>query len=326
MKITRKTIILTLLVIVLGVAFYPPPATAPIVYIERKTGIIKKEKVPGEKWLIWLYNNPFGELTLQTLVKRKFVSSLYGKLMDRPGSVDKIGPFVQDYGIDLSIVQKQAFHSFNDFFIRELRKDARKINIDSLVIISPGDGKILAYEDVDQQDFIIKGSRFNVGEFLGDTILSGKYKDGSLIILRLSPADYHRFHFPVSGKVSPVKKINGDYFSVSPIALRKKIKIFCLNKREYVTISTGNTGDVIMAEVGATMVGSIIQTYSGNTAIKGAEKGYFKFGGSSVVLLFEKGEIKIDEDLLRNTKSHLETGVIMGERIAKSIQDIPVLQ
>jgi len=304
-----------LLFVLVGLTLYPLPHSAPIVYIERETGMIKTEKVPGEKWLVWLYNNPLGELTMRAMVKRKFVSSLYGKWMDRPGSVKKIDPFVKDYSIDLSVVQNKSYHSFNDFFTRKFREGAREVNADSLVIVSPGDGKILAYADLGNQDFLVKGSRFNVNEFLGDTLLGRKYKEGSLIILRLSPADYHRFHFPVSGTISSLTKVKGAYYSVSPLALRKITHIFCRNKREYVTITTHNAGDVIMAEVGATMVGSIIQTYNGNVAIKGAEKGFFKFGGSSVILLFEKGEVIIDKDLLRNTKSHFEMAVKMGERI-----------
>ncbi|MEA3444832.1 MAG: phosphatidylserine decarboxylase, partial [Bacteroidota bacterium] len=122
--------------------------------------------------------------------------------------------------------------------------------------------------------------------------------------------------FPLTGKVSSLTKIEGGYFSVNPIALREIVEVFCLNKREYVSVSTRKFGEVIMAEVGATMVGSIIQTYKGDIAEKGKEKGYFKFGGSTLVLLFEKGKIKIDDDLLKNTRNNLETEVRMGERIA----------
>ena len=145
--------------------------------------------------------------------------------------------------------------------------------------------------------------------------LAQKYQDGALLIIRLAPMDYHRFHFPVSGKLSPNKKIDGDYYSVNPYALRKKAEIFCLNKREYTILSNPLFGDVVMAEVGATMVGSIEQTFKGSFVNKGEEKGYFKFGGSTVVLLFEKSKIHIDEDLLINTAKGYETTVKMGERI-----------
>lgn len=316
MKIKKRTIVFAVLIIIVGLAFYPSIESQPIKYVDRQTEEIKIEKVAGEKWLVWLYNNPIGELSLHAMVKRKFVSSLYGGRMDSPKSANKIEPFVEDYGVDLSVAQKQEFNSFNDFFIRELKPETRPVNRDSNVVVSPADGKILAYENIGDQDFIVKGYKFNVREFLNDTILAKIYEDGSLILFRLCPVDYHRFHFPVSGIVSAVTKIDGDYYSVNPIAIKKIIEVFCENKREYVTISTQKFGDVIMSEIGATMVGSIIQTYQGNIAVKGEEKGYFKFGGSSVLLLFEKGRIEIDRDLLINTANGFETEVKMGERIA----------
>lgn len=323
MKIKKRTIVFSILIIIVGLAFYPSPENPPIKYIDRQTGEIKIEKVAGEQWLVWLYNNPIGELSLHSMVKRKFVSSWYGAMMDSPNSIDKIEPFVEDYNIDLSIAQKQEFNSFNDFFIRKLRLEARPVNSDSNVIVSPADGKILAYADISEHDFIVKGYKFNVSEFLNNTILARKYMGGSLMLFRLCPVDYHRFHFPVSGIVSSVTNIDGDYYSVNPIAIKKIVEVFCENKREYVSISTQKFGDVIMAEIGATMVGSIIQTYEGNEVKKGEEKGYFKFGGSSVLLLFEKGKVRIDDDLLRNTANDLETEVKIGERIGvKSLRSL----
>lgn len=285
--------------------------------MERKSGTIITEKVLGQKWLVWLYNNPVGEATMFTLVKRKFVSDWYGKMMDSPSSAEKIKPFVEDYNIDLSIAQKQEYSSFNDFFTRKLNASARLIDTASNIVVSPADGKILAYQNISNTNFIIKGFRFDVHSFLADAELGNKYKDGSLMIIRLAPYDYHRYHFPLSGTVSFTRKIEGDLYSVNPIALREMAEIFFLNKREFISISTLQFGDVIMAEVGATMVGSIVQTYENNSIEKGQEKGYFKFGGSTVVLLFEKGRIQIDKDLLENTANELETEVKMGERIAK---------
>ena len=314
-KFIRRLFIL-FAVIVVVTALWPTPAVEPIRYIDRHTGELKTEKVAGEGWLVWLYNNPVGEATLNTLVKKKFVSSLYGDMMDSPGSAKKIEPFIKNYDIDLSIAKKQNFSSFNDFFTRELKPDARKIDTTSNVIVSPGDGKALAYSNIKNQDFIVKGYKFDLKTFLNSTVLSKKYSDGSLIIIRLAPTDYHRFHFPATGIISKEVKIDGDYYSVNPIAVKKMVELFCLNKREYIVISTPDFGDIIMAEVGATMVGSIIQTYKGDIAIKGEEKGYFKFGGSTIVLLFEKGKVIIDDDLLKNTQKGFETQVLTGERIA----------
>ena len=306
-----------LLAIIISLAFYPLPPQNPIQYYERESRQLKTEKVAGEKWLVWLYYNPIGEATLWALAKRKLVSSIYGNMMDRTSSAKKIHSFIEDFDIDMSVAQEQEFNNFNDFFTRKLKDDARPVDTSSTSVVSPADGKILAYADISNSDFIIKGYRFDVSSFLDNADLAKKYHDGALLIFRLAPMDYHRFHFPVSGNISPNKKIDGDYYSVNPFALRKKAKIFCLNKREYTILSNPLFGDVIMAEVGATMVGSIEQTFKGSSVNKGEEKGYFKFGGSTVVLLFEKSKIHIDEDLLITTAKGYETIVKMGERIGE---------
>jgi phosphatidylserine decarboxylase len=321
MRITKTKkgwgIILLLLATIIILAVYPLPSQAPIQYYERESGQLKTEKVAGEKWLVWLYYNPIGEATLWALAKRKLVSSVYGNRMDRTSSAKKIHPFIADFDIDMSVAQKQEFSNFNDFFTRKLKADSRPVDTSSTVVVSPADGKVLAYPDISNSWFIVKGYRFDVSSFLDNPGLAQKYHDGTLLIIRLAPMDYHRFHFPVSGNSSPNKKIDGDYYSVNPFALRKKAEIFCLNKREYSILSNPLFGDVVMAEVGATMVGSIVQTFKGSSVNKGEEKGYFKFGGSTVVLLFEKSKIHIDEDLLVNTAKGYETTVKMGERIGE---------
>ena len=313
---SRKTKIVLGLIVLLLIFLYPFHDAQPIRYIDRADGQEKIEKVPGEFWLNWLYNNPVGELSLEAFVKRKALSEWYGDKMDAPESADKIDGFVEQYGIDLNEAQKQKFNSFNDFFYRKLKSNARPINFDSNLVVSPADGKIFAYQNITTQDFIVKGYRFNLGEYLQDSTLTKEFQGGSLIIVRLCPTDYHRFHFPVSGKLISDRKIKGDLYSVSPIALHKKIELICLNKREISVIENDKVEKFIYSEVGATMVGSIIQTYENKSVVKGEEKGYFKFGGSTVILFFKKGKINIDQDLLNNTKNGLETAVKMGERIA----------
>lgn len=310
-------IIWFILTLIFVIAILPVPAQNPIKYVERESGQVKIEKVYGEEWLNWLYHNPIGEATLWTIAKRKIVSSVYGNMQEKSASADKIQPFIKDYGVDMSIAQNENFKSFNDFFIRKLKPVARPIVADSLAVASPADGKILAYNNINNSDFYIKGLKFNVQSFLNNTELAKKYENGAMIVFRLAPPDYHRYHFPISGETSASNiKIDGDYYSVNPLALRKKAEIFWLNKREYGVIKSPIFGDVVMVEVGATMVGSMIQTYTGTTVTKGEEKGYFKFGGSTVVLLFEKDHVKIDADLLNNTSKGLETAIKMGEKIA----------
>lgn len=294
-----------------------------IEYIERKTGEIKVEKVPGEKYLKFLYYNPLGELPLNLVVKKKFLTEYYGKKMDKPESVKKIPSFIEQADINIAEAKKRVeeFKSFNDFFYRELKEGARTVDYRENVLASPADGKILVFENLDiEKEFYIKGDKFTLEEFFADKELANKYKNGVFMIIRLAPIDYHRFHFPADGEISESKLIDGVYYSVSTHAIKKNFRILCENKREYSILKTEKFGDIAMFEVGATMVGGIKQSYKSNSYVKkGEEKGYFYFGGSTCVLVFERGKVKIDEDLLENTKKGIETKVYMGEKIGISL-------
>ena len=290
-----------------------------IKYIDRKTGEVLTEKVPGEVFLKFLYYNPLGKLALESLVKRKFLSSFYGFLMDRRISRRKIPSFVMENGIDMSEAEKsiEGFSTFNEFFYRKLKDGARPVAGGEDILVSPADGKVLAYENINSDNsFVVKGFDFTLGEFLGDQDLAKEYSGGTMFIVRLAPADYHRFHFPVGGIVGESKKIRGAYYSVSPYALKKNARVFCENTREYSLLKNEKFGQIVLCEVGATMVGSIKQTYKyGAHVEKGGEKGYFLFGGSTVVMLFKKGKIAVNNDILDNSLKGSETKVSMGESL-----------
>ncbi len=312
-----KMFLLLFLGAVIFVVFYRDKVINEIKYVNRKTDEVEIEKVPGEFWLKWLYYNPIGKLSVRSIVKRRFISEFYGKKMDERDSKFKIPKFVDDFNIDLGEAEKEYFDSFNDFFIRKLKKDARPIEQGEDVLVSPADGKILYFEDLSKiGTFFVKGSEFSLERFLTDKKLYKKYSEGALAIIRLAPADYHRYHLPVSGQVGKTKEIIGDYYSVSPYAVKHNINIYFENKRSITEINSVNMGDMLMVEVGATMVGSIIQnkneSYEGK---KGDEKGYFKFGGSTIILVFEKNRVNIDKDIIENTKNGLETKIYMGEKI-----------
>jgi len=288
-----------------------------IKFIDRKTGKMVVENPPAEGLLKFLYDNPFGKTAILPLAKRKIVSSYVGKRMYRKSSTKKIKNFVSQMNIDMSESVKSIseFSSFNDFFYRKLKPSARPIGEG---FVSPGDGKLLAFESPSKvHNFFVKGRKFTLAEFLNSEVLAEKHKNDALIILRLAPNDYHRFHFPYAGKVSNVTKVKGSYYSVSPYALAGNFAtVFCENKREHCTLTTADKGDVLLAPVGATMVGSILETFTPNTQIeRGSEMGYFAFGGSTVVMLVDKSKVKIDSDLLENTKNKIETAVLMGEKI-----------
>ncbi|MHC5083684.1 MAG: phosphatidylserine decarboxylase [Planctomycetota bacterium] len=290
-----------------------------IQYIDRQTGQLQTESPPGEGFLRFLYHNPFGAIPLHLLVKRKCLSALYGKLMDRPASRNKIQSFVDQYNINMDEASKaiDEFTSFNDFFYRSLKPDARPIQEG---LVSPADGKIIAFENVDQlKQFFVKGNPFTLSDFLQDEVFASTFKNASLFLIRLAPNDYHRFHFPYAGNVSPIREIKGSYFSVSPYAIMENFaRIFCENKREYCILSTEDIGDVLISPVGATMVGAIVETYQPDSHVnKGNEMGYFAFGGSSILVLADSNKITIEDDILTNTQKGLETSIRMGERIGQ---------
>ena len=292
-----------------------------IKYINRATGKVRIERPPAEGLMNFLYNNSFGEKMVLPLVKQSFITKLYGKMMNSSSSTNRIQAFIDSLNIDMSEFKKEAkeFKSFNDFFYRELKEGVRNIEEG---LVSPGDGRILAFEKISQvNSFYIKGREFTLKEFLKDDELTDKYKNASMIILRLAPEDYHRYHFPFKGIPSKSKEIKGMYYSVSPIGLRDNFtKVFYENKKEICRLTTENKGEILIIPVGATMVGSLNSTYKPNTVVeKGEEMGYFAFGGSTIVLLFDSAYFKIDEDLLENTKNNLETFVRMGEKIGSVI-------
>lgn len=290
-----------------------------IEYINRSTGEKEVEKVPGGGSMKFLYGNPIGKLSLWLLIKRKFFSVWFGKYMSSKSSVKKIQGFVRNHQIDLNEYQipEKGFQSFNDFFYRKVKPEMRPIGEG---VVSPADGRVLVFSEIsDTQKFYVKGEEFDLNSFLdGNKQLVDLYNGGAMCVVRLAPVDYHRYHFPVSGSPSASILINGAYYSVSPLALQKNMKIFLQNKREYTVLDSSSNGKVLICDVGATLTGGICQTYEPNKPIqKGDEKGYFYFGGSTLILLFEKGKVSFNEDLLSNTNKGLETLIKMGETIGK---------
>jgi phosphatidylserine decarboxylase len=297
-----------------------------VYYIDRKTKEKKKERIPGDLFLRWTYHTKLGNSALELLVKRKLFSSIYGKLQDISISRRKIKKFVQTFSIDMAEAEREEFYdyrTFNDFFTRRLKSQARPICLDKKHLVSPADGRVLAYENIDIDGHLeVKGSLCTLKELIQDDQLAIDYQGGTCMIVRLSPVDYHRFHFPDNGIPVFHRKIKGSYYAVNPLAIRKKINVYCKNKRELTLFDSENFGEMLLIEVGATCVGSIVQTYKEKEPVrKGQEKGYFKFGGSTVIMLLKSGILKVDEDILDNTSNKLETKVYMGETVGKRKRD-----
>ena len=293
-----------------------------IVYYDRYRQQTCVEKVYGDKALRWTYGTVAGKIALNVAVKRALFSHWYGWKMDRPVSKQKVAPFVKDYELDSSEFVRNVddFASFNEFFFRELKPESRPINADPSTVVFPADGRHLCLPDISKNEgLFVKGEMFDLAELLQDDRLTAQFSDGSLLLSRLCPVDYHRFHFPAAGIPGPTRLINGPLYSVNPIALCQNIHILTTNKRCVTELETESFGKVLVLEIGATCVGSICQTYSaGDQVQKGAQKGYFRFGGSSTITIFEAGRVKFDQDLVENSKQQRELYAKIGDRMGQS--------
>ena len=288
-----------------------------IEYFDRHSKQKLIEQVYGEKWLRRIYGNPFGRLVLWLAIKRSWFSRWYGYRMSKPNSRQLIPGFISKYGLDVNEFAENAdsFASFNDFFVRRLKPATRPISQAEDVAIFPADGRHMGFKDLsDLGGVFVKGQSFDLKNLFGSVEAAAPFEQGTIVISRLCPVDYHRFHYPYSGEASAPVLINGGLSSVNPIALRRDLSIFWQNKRNLSYIDTDGFGRIASFEVGATCVGSMTYEKSLPSFVeKGEEKGFFSFGGSSVLTLFEPEKILLSEDLLEHSASNRELYARMGE-------------
>ena len=297
-------------------------AVEPIRYFNRHTGTLETEQVYGEGFLRWSYGNPLGAISLNAFVKRPFFSKWYGRRMSTPESASRVLPFIAEYGLDPADFAEKpsSYRSFNEFFYRRLKPEARLIDADDSSVVFPADGRHLGFQRAAEiSGVFVKGQKFDLAGLLGDRELAARYADGALVLSRLCPVDYHRFHFPAAGIPGETRMIEGPLFSVNPIALRQRLSYLWTNKRTITRLETEQFGTVICMEIGATCVGTIQQTFApGKPVTKGEEKGYFAFGGSSTLTLFEPGVVTLDSDLIENSANQTELYARIGSRMGHS--------
>lgn len=265
------------------------------------------------KALDFLYGTAFGRFLLKPLV-HPAVSRLGGWFLSLGISKLFIGPFIRANKIDMSQYEPQVYRSYNDFFTRRIRPGARSVDMNPGHFVSPCDSKLTALPISDDCRFTLKHTAYTVSSLLRDEDLAAQYRDGWALIFRLTVDDYHRYCFPVSGSVSGRKSISGVLHTVNPIA-NDRYPIYKENTREYCLIRSETFGQVLMMEVGALMVGKISNHPSLPQVIRGQEKGFFEFGGSTIVVLLQAGKAMIDQDILENSNHGLETVVKYGEKI-----------
>jgi len=255
----------------------------------------------------------------------KSMSIKQGIKYDAPESTVDIAPFIAFHGLNVDEIldPPDTFKTFNEFFYRKLKSSARPVEDadDPFRLVSAADCRLMTFETVSEATRLwIKGREFSVARLLGDTYKgqAEKYNGGALAIFRLAPQDYHRFHSPVDGKIGPMTYISGEYYTVNPQDIRTSLDVYGENVRKIVPIDSPQFGRVMAVCVGAMMVGSIKTTVEeGESVQRGQEFWYFAFGGSTIVILFEKGMVQWDEDLLINGRAALETLVRVGMGIGR---------
>ncbi|KAG9160149.1 hypothetical protein Leryth_015037 [Lithospermum erythrorhizon] len=305
-----------------------------ILVFDRKKKRLVEEIIDGKIVLSMraIYQSKFGLGLMDSGAKEilQKISEKQGRKMnsvDSAKDIPKFANFFKDQ-INMSDVKYplKHFKTFNEFFIRELKPGARPIEFPEQndVAVCAADCRLMAFQAVSEaKRFWIKGRKFSIKGLLGEELCSSSFIDGTLVIFRLAPQDYHRFHMPVTGKIDKFVDIPGCLYTVNPIAVNSKYcNVLTENKRTVSIISTSDFGKVAFVAIGATMVGSItFQKKEGDLVQKGDEFGYFSFGGSTVICVFEKDSIKIDEDLIENSGRSLETLVSVGMKLGVSTRN-----
>lgn len=286
--------------------------------IKLRNGAIRDSGPGQDKMLKALYGKPLGRMMLKPLLGPT-VSKLAGKVLDSKLSKPLIRSFVKSNQIDLSQYEAEEYPSFNDFFSRHIKPEARPVDMDPSHLISPADSKLTVLPITQEARFTIKDTPYTVASLLQSKTLAEAFSGGQLLIFRLSVEDYHRYHYPVSGRRDPFVHIPGKLHTVNPIA-NDYYPIYKENTREYCTIHSQEFGDLVMMEVGALLVGKIVNHKGCRRVKRGQEKGYFQYGGSTVVVLLKQDAAVIDPDILENSRQGFETVVKYGEKIGQKPQ------
>lgn len=285
-------------------------------YIDRQSGELCYEIVYGERELQFLYYHPLGRLLRRLIAIRPWFSRLHSAGKKSPRSRAQIADFIERYQVNAGEAEMpwQDYPDLDTFFCRRLRRDTRPICRTPGVLVSPADGRVLAHRLTRDATFTIKRQTVAAAELLGNAALAAELSGGWALVVRLAPKDYHRFHFPSDGLAGTPVWLPGPLESVHPLALATGARSF--RNRRCVTHLASNLGTIYMVEVGALTVGTIEQTYTPGPVSAGDEKGLFRFGGSTVVLLWGSKGPPVDADIQANSANELETLVNFGTQVA----------
>lgn len=265
------------------------------------------------KLLKKLYGTKPGRAAL-TLLTKPAVSQLAGYALSHPLSTVAIPPFVLKKHIRMEDFADAPFQSFNAFFTRPIKPAARPIDMTPEALISPCDAKLTVVPITADTRFTVKDAEYSLAAFLGCKKLAAAFVGGTVLIFRLTPDDYHRYCYPDDAALGRTRTIKGVLHTVNPVSA-EYVKVYHRNTRTVTMLHTANFGRMLMVEVGAMLVGKIVNHPHGTAVRRGIEKGYFEFGGSTVVLVLEKDAAALDPQIVKNSENGAETVVKYGERI-----------
>lgn len=281
-----------------------------------RNGEVLENSNGQDKILGFLYGNALGRCLLKPLV-HPWVSRVAGRLLSTRASCLLISPFIRSNHIDMSQFEDVPYRSYSEFFSRKIRPSARPIDPDPNHLISPCDSKLTALPITEDLRVTLKHTEYSVASLLSDDTQAKAYQGGTALIFRLTVDDYHRYCYCAEGTKGVSIRIPGRLHTVNPIA-NDYFPIYKENTREYTILQTAEFGDILIMEVGALLVGKIVNHREKAQVQRGQEKGYFQFGGSTIVMLMQKDTAQIDADILENSRNGWETLVKMGEKIGIS--------
>ena len=268
------------------------------------------------KLLGLLYGTAPGRAALKVLTK-PFVSYMAGFALEHPLSTVAIPPFVLKKHIKMTDYTESRFRSFNAFFTRTVKPSARPVDMAPDTLISPCDAKLTVVPVTDDTHFTVKGADYNLASLVGCKKLASRFRGGYVLIFRLTPDDYHRYCYPDACEIGKTRTIEGELHTVNPVSAENNIKVYHRNTRQITRLKTEHFGTVLQIEVGAMFVGKIVNHPHGRRVARGIEKGYFEFGGSTIVIVLEKDKAEIDAQILENSQNGAETIVKYGSRIGQ---------
>ena len=282
---------------------------------DRKGYVVENDSVQ-DRLLEKMYGSAIGRALLKPLVNPA-LSELGGRILDSRLSALAVPAFIRHAGIDMRDYEPRKYESYNDFFTRQIREDARTINMVPEHFISPCDSRVSVYPINAKCHVKIKHTPYTVAELLKNPVLARRYEGGYLWVFRLCVDDYHHYIYIDDGFESRRVHIPGVLHTVNPVA-NDVYPIYKENTREYALLKTVNFGTVLMMEVGALMVGRIENVPLRGRVKRGKEKGNFAFGGSTIILMTQKDRVMPDPDIYINSEKGIETRVRLGEKIGVS--------